>query len=231
VRAFLHDHKPDFDQASLTQEVSHQILAAYGIPAPPIGLARSPEEAQQLAQKFGYPVALKIASPDIIHKSDLGGVILDQRNAQAVAESYTRITRNIQSARPGVRISGVHVQRMLPKGQEVIIGAVQDPLFGPLVMFGSGGVEVEGLKDVAFALAPLPLEEAERLVDITWAGRKLDGYRNLPPADRAAVLDVLMRLAQLVADLPELEEIEINPLLVLPQGEGAYALDVRGRYA
>ncbi len=231
VRAVFHEYKPDFEQASLSQEVSHQILAAYGIHTPPIGLARSPEEAQQLAEKFGYPVALKVASPDIIHKSDLGGVILDQRNSQAVAESYIRITRNIQSARPDARITGVHVQRMFPKGQEVIIGGLQDPLFGPLVMFGSGGVEVEGLKDVAFALAPLPLEEAERLLDKTWAGRKLDGYRNLPPADRGAVLDVLMRLAQLVADQPELEEIEINPLLVLPQGEGAYALDVRGRYA
>lgn len=231
MRAVFHEYKPDFEQASLPQEVSHQILAAYGIHTPPIGLARSPEEAKQLAEKFGYPVALKVASPDIIHKSDLGGVILDQRSSQAVAESYIRITRNIQSARPDARITGVHVQRMFPKGQEVIIGGVQDPLFGPLVMFGSGGVEVEGLKDVAFALAPLQLEEAERLLDKTWAGRKLDGYRNLPPADRGAVLDVLMRLAQLVADQPELEEIEINPLLVLPQGEGVYALDVRGRYA
>lgn len=231
VRSILREHKPVSEQPSLPQAVAQQILTAYGISSPPIGLAKSPGEAQRLAQSFGFPVTLKVASHDIIHKSDHGGVILDLRNAQAVAEGYTTIARNIQSARPDVKIIGVHVQRMLPKGQEVIVGAIQDPQFGPLVMFGSGGVEVEGLKDISFALAPLSLEEAERLLESTWAGRKLAGYRNFPPADRAAVLDVLMRLAQLAADLPELVEIEINPLLVLPQGDGAYALDILGQYA
>jgi acetyltransferase len=116
---------------------------------------------------------------------------------------------------------------MFPAGQEVIVGIVQDPQFGPLVMFGSGGVEVEGLKDVAFALAPLSRDEAKHLLDSTWAGRKLRGYRNLPPADRAAVVNVLLRLAQLAADFPQLAEIEINPLRALPDGQGAVAVDVR----
>jgi acetyltransferase len=116
---------------------------------------------------------------------------------------------------------------MFPSGQEVIVGVVQDPQFGPLVMFGSGGVEVEGLKDIAFALAPLARDEAEHLLDSTWAGRKLCGYRNLPPADRAAVVNVLLRLAQLAADFPQLAEIEINPLRALPDGQGAVAVDVR----
>jgi acetyltransferase len=118
---------------------------------------------------------------------------------------------------------------MLPPGQEVILGAVQDPQFGSLVMFGAGGVEVEGLKDVAFALAPISAEEAEYLLENTWAGRKLLGYRNLPPADRPAVIEALQRFAQLAADFPEFAEIEINPLRVLGAGQGAFALDVRAR--
>jgi acetyltransferase len=118
---------------------------------------------------------------------------------------------------------------MIPPGQEVILGAVQDPQFGALVMFGSGGVEVEGLNDVAFALAPLQPSDAEELLERTWAGRKLHGYRSLPPADRNAVLDILMRLAKLATDFPQLIEIEINPLRVLSEGQGAFALDIRVR--
>jgi acetyltransferase len=126
-------------------------------------------------------------------------------------------------------VLGATVQRMLAPGQEVIIGAVRDDQFGPLVMFGSGGVEVEGLRDVAFALAPLTRGEAERLVESTWAGRRLRGFRNLPPADREATLDALVRLGQLAADLTEVAEVEVNPLRVLPAGGGAVALDVRLR--
>jgi acetyltransferase len=123
------------------------------------------------------------------------------------------------------------VQRMAPPGQEVIIGAVQDAQFGAVVMFGSGGVEVEGLKDVAFGLAPLTRSDAEIMLAATWAGRKLGGYRALPPADRQAVLDALYRLAQLAADFPEISEIEINPLRAMPAGQGVFALDIRARLA
>ena len=117
------------------------------------------------------------------------------------------------------------MQRQVPEGQEVILGAVQDPQFGPLIMFGSGGVEVEGLKDVAFALGPLTQAEAKSLVDKTWAGRKLDGYRNLPPADKSAVVEALVKLSHLANEHPEMAEIEINPLRVLEKG--AIAIDIR----
>jgi succinyl-CoA synthetase beta subunit len=123
----------------------------------------------------------------------------------------------------------VHVQRMLPAGQEVILGALQDDQFGSMVMFGSGGVEVEGLNDVAFALAPLTPADADHLLESTWAGRKLNGFRHLPPADKEMVLESLYRLGQLAADFPQLAEIEINPLRVLPAGQGAYAIDIRIR--
>jgi acetyltransferase len=120
---------------------------------------------------------------------------------------------------------------MLPKGQEVIAGAVRDPQFGAQVMFGSGGVEVEGLKDVAFGLAPLPRAEAEEMLERTWAGRRLRGFRDLPPADREAVVEVLLGFSRLVADFPEIAEAEINPLRALPEGQGAVALDARIRVA
>jgi acetyltransferase len=136
---------------------------------------------------------------------------------------------NARTTSQVANITGMQVQKMIPPGQDVIVGVVQDLQFGPLVMFGSGGVEVEELKDVSFALAPLNLEEVEYMLESTWAGRKLHGYRNLQPADRQAVIDILLRFSRLTADFPELAEIEINPLRVLPEGKGAWALDVRGR--
>jgi acetyltransferase len=213
----------------LPSHVAAQILTAGGIPAPRIELARTATEAANLARAIGFPVALKVASPDIPHKSDVGGVLLQLETAAAVADGFTRVMHSACEARPEADIVGVHVQPMLPSGQDVIVGVVRDPQFGPLLMFGSGGVEVEGLKDVAFALAPLTREEGEYLLENTWAGRKLRGFRHLPTADREAVLDVMMRLGQLAADLPQLAEIEINPLRVMPLGQGAAALDVRMR--
>ena len=203
------------------------LLQAYDIPASSIELARTPEEAVQAARRIGFPVALKVASPEISHKSDVSGVMLGLGDEAAVIGGFQAVTENARAALPEAEIVGVHVQRMIPDGQEVILGAIQDPQFGALVMFGSGGVEVEGLKDVAFALAPLTDEEADYLLESTWAGRRLRGYRNLPPADREAVKAVLKRLAQLAADHPQIAEIEINPLRVFPAGQGAVAIDTR----
>ena len=211
----------------LSDDEAHQLMDAYGIFTAKMELAQNADEAVELAQKIGWPVVLKISSPDISHKSDVGGIAINLRDAQAVRASFKTITRQTQQARPQAKIQGVHVQRMIPSGQEVIIGAVQDPQFGALVMFGSGGTEVEGLKDIEFGLAPLIEIEAKRMLESTWAGRKLKGFRHLPPADRDAALDVLQRLAQLAADFPQLSEIEINPLRVLPDGQGAVAVDVR----
>lgn len=151
--------------------------------------------------------------------------MLNLGDANAVQAAWGEIMRRAQVAHPGGVVEGVHLQRMIPHGQEVIIGAVRDPQFGPLVMFGSGGTEVEGLKDIAFGLAPLTRSEAEFMLETTWAGRKLRGFRNIPPADRDAVLDALFRLAQLAYENPEITEIEINPLRVLEQG--VVAVDVR----
>jgi acetyltransferase len=213
----------------LPQEIAQQALQAYGIPSLSLVMASSPGEAVQAARSLGLPVALKVASPDIPHKSDSGGVLLNLGDLAAIEQGFLSIEADARRAHPSAEIQGVYVQRMLPPGQEVILGAVQDPQFGALVMFGSGGVEVEGLGDVAFALAPLERLEAERMLERTWAGRKLRGYRSLPPVDREAVLEALLRLSCLAADFPALVEIEINPLRALPKQ--AFAIDVRIRYA
>jgi acyl-CoA synthetase (NDP forming) len=203
------------------------ILDAYQLPGVPIRLATTASEAIQSAQELGYPVVLKIASADITHKSDIGGVLLNLVDTEAVSNGFTKMLSNTRTAFPQANILGAYVQPMLPAGQEVIIGAIQDAQFGPMVMFGSGGVEVEGLKDVAFALAPLPLQDAEWMLESTWAGQRLRGFRHLPPADRTAVVQAIVRLGQLAADFPQLSEIEINPLRVFPDSQGSAALDVR----
>jgi acetyl coenzyme A synthetase (ADP forming)-like protein len=207
------------------------ILTAYHLPEAPMRLASTPDEAINAAQELGYPVVMKIASHEIVHKSDVGGVMLNLVDSEAVSSGFSNIISNTRAAFPQANIEGVYLQHMLPAGQEVILGAVQDTQFGPLVMFGSGGVEVEGLKDVAFALAPLTIQDAEWMLENTWAGRRLRGYRNLPPADRQAVIDALILLSQLCADFPQLVDIEINPLRVFPHGQGVSAVDVRMRLA
>ncbi|MDQ8154272.1 MAG: acetate--CoA ligase family protein [Gemmatimonadota bacterium] len=213
----------------LGQDAVARVLGAYGIDLPRIALATTAEDAVTVAAQLGFPVALKVASPDIPHKSDVGGVLLGLGDADTVRAGFATVQANARRAHPTARLDGVHVQRMLPEGQEVIVGAVQDPQFGALVMFGAGGTEVEGVKDVAFALAPLPHAEADAMIDGSWAGRKLRGFRNVPPADRNAAMEVVLRLGQLVADHPDIAEVEINPLRVRPAGEGAVAVDVRLR--
>ena len=213
----------------LAPQDANALLRAYGISIPTTCVAHSPQEAVEAALQAGFPVAMKIESPEIAHKTDVGGVLLNLEDEASVRRGYITLVENVQHGRPEAHILGVQVQQMIPTGQEVIVGAVRDAQFGPLVMFGSGGVEVEGLKDVAFALAPLTNEEASHLLESTWAGRKLSGFRNLPPADRQAVLNTLFRLAHLASDFPQIAEVEINPLRVLTQSQGVFALDVRVR--
>jgi acyl-CoA synthetase (NDP forming) len=209
--------------------VATGIIRAYGIRTPVEALAGSAEEAAEAAERIGYPVVLKVACPDLPHKSDVGGVLLNLDRRQDVLEGYQFLTEKLRDVAPAAEIQGVLVQPFISDGQDVIVGVVRDAQFGPLVMFGSGGVEVEGLKDVAFALAPLTRHEVEELLAQTWAGRRLHGYRNVPPADREAVVDVLLRIGQMAIDLPQIMEVEINPLRVLSGERGALALDLRLR--
>ena len=217
------------DVGWLSQEKCLDLFDLYGIRITRNLLAVDAAQAVALAEQCGYPVAIKVASADIPHKSDVGGVVLGAMNPEEVRDGFQRVIENSRREKPGARIEGATIQRMIPAGQDVIVGTIQDPQFGPLVMFGSGGVEVEGLKDVAFALAPLTRREAEGLLEKTWAGRKLKGFRNLVPADREAVIDALVRIGQLAVDQPRIREMEINPLRALPEGQGAFAIDIRVR--
>ena len=232
-RAKFLDRRPPTEDLAVSGQRSavrspDELMQAYNIPTAPIKLARDENEAITLANELGYPVVMKIASPDISHKSDVGGVLLNLEDAQSVSDGFIQMVKKIAMLFPPVQIDGVHLQCQIPDGQEVIAGMVRDKQFGPLMMFGSGGVEVEGLKDVAFALGPLNQAEAQEMMRRTWAGRKLKGFRSIPPVDEEAVRDVLVKLSQLAAENEDIDEIEINPLRVL--AKGAVAVDVRIKF-
>ncbi len=213
--------------AALGEAATRPLLAAYGIPLIAGEVAQSAEEAAAVAKRLKTPVALKIISPDIFHKSEAGGIVLNLEDETAVEQGYHRLIRNISENQPQAKIEGVLVEVMAPKGIEVIIGMRRDANFGALMMFGLGGVYVELFKDVSFKVAPLTRAEAFEMVSDTKAGRLLGGLRGKAAADTEAVVDCMLRLSQLALDFPQIEEIEINPLLVLPQGGGALALDGR----
>ncbi len=204
------------------------VVAAYGVALPPTRLATGADQAARLADEIGYPVALKLVSPQVTHKSYVGGVALHLPDTDAVRAAFARIVKAARAAHPDAVIEGVLVQKMLTGGQELIVGVRRDPQFGPLTLVGGGGVDVELLRDVAMGVAPLSRPQVERILDATRAGVRLKGWRGSPPADRAAVLDAILRLSQAACDFPEIAELEINPLIVLSEGQGAFAVDVRG---
>ena len=217
--------KRDISTADFSKISADELVASYLIPTAAPKLAGSLPEAVQIATDMQFPLVAKIASPDILHKSDIGGVLLDLKSLEGVTKAYNLLMERARTARPAARIEGITLQKQIGDGQEVIIGALRDAQFGPLMMFGTGGIEAEGFKDVSFGLAPLDSIEAAKMIQNTWAGRKLDGFRNIPPADKAAVIEALVRLSWLAVDHPEISEIEINPLRV--HSHGAIALDIR----
>ncbi|HPV08893.1 MAG TPA: acetate--CoA ligase family protein, partial [Aggregatilineales bacterium] len=189
-------------------------------------------ELAAAVEKFGeQPLAMKVVSKDILHKSDAGGVKLNLVGGTALRAAFDQIMSSCRAYDAKADIRGVLVTPMARRGTEVIVGVVRDPQFGPLVMAGLGGTHVELQRDVAFELAPLTREQANDLLDRTAAGRLLGGFRGAPPADREAVVDTILRLAQIALDWPLIAEIEINPLIVQAEGGGAVAVDARVRLA
>jgi acetate---CoA ligase (ADP-forming) len=203
------------------------LLDAYGIRTPQEYLALDPNDAAEFADRIGYPVVMKIISPDILHKSDIGGVLVGVEGEQGVREGFETIIQRAKAAHPDARIRGVQVQEMVRGGQQVIVGIKRDPTFGPLVMFGLGGIYVEALADVSFRLAPLTAEDAEAMIDEVRSAKLLSGLRGAPPADRRALVDAIVKIGRLAADHEEILELDVNPLIVLPKGEGAVAVDAR----
>jgi len=212
-------------RSSLSALQGAEVCKAYGIPVPREGLANSSEAAVELAQSMGFPVVLKIVSPDILHKTEAGGVLVGLNGAEAVAEGYRTIVSNAKSYDPDADITGVQVQQMMTTGQEVIIGAVTDQTFGKIVAFGLGGVLVEVLKDVTFRMAPIDRAEAQSMVEGIAAAEILRGVRGAAPVDQSALVDLIGRVSDLVIDFPQFAEVDLNPVLSTP--EGATAVDVR----
>ena len=224
VQSFLHAAMVNGRQ-TLDAVEGWAILQAIGLTVPPSQLATSPEEAAAAAERIGFPVVLKLISPEISHKTDVGGVLLGIQDAAATRAGFETIKQRAHVAEASLR--GVQVQRMISGGQEVIIGVKRDPELGPLVMFGMGGIYAETLADVSFRLAPLSSADAEEMIDEVRAAQLLAGLRGAPPADRRALVDALLRVGWLAHSCPHLSELDINPLLVLPDGRGAVAVDAR----
>jgi acetyltransferase len=215
----------------LSEPEAKTILAAYGIPVVETRIANTIEDAVQSAQKIGFPVAVKILSPDITHKSDVGGVVLDLETDEAVRMAATAMHKRLHEIKPDARLQGFSVQAMArrPDAHELIVGVTTDPVFGPIILFGQGGVAVEVTADHAVSLPPLNMVLARDLISRTRVCKLLAGYRNRAPADIDAICRVLIQVSHLVADIAEIAELDINPLLA--DSRGVIALDARLRVA
>jgi acyl-CoA synthetase (NDP forming) len=213
---------------NLTEIESKKVFAAYRLPVTVTELATTEDEAVALAEAIGYPVVLKIMSPDILHKSDAGGVKVNLIDADAVRAAYYTILTNASAYKADARIDGVAVQQMAPAGVEVILGSINDPTFGPTVMFGLGGIFIEILKDVTFRVAPISVEHALAMLADIQGVPVLAGARGEAPRDRAALAEALSRYSQMITDLgDEIAESDANPVLVYGEGEGLRIVDAR----
>jgi acyl-CoA synthetase (NDP forming) len=209
----------------MTEVAAKELLSAQGIPVVPTRLARSSHEAVRWARSLGLPVALKIVSPDILHKSDIGGVRLHLTSLAQVSKAYGEILARVRLHVPDAVIEGVSVQSMAQVGIEVVMGLTRDRTFGPVVMFGLGGVFVEVLNDVAFRVVPLRPKDARAMIREIRGFPSLQGARGAPSIDLAALEDILLKLSMLAEQRPEIHEIDLNPILAYPTG--ALAVDAR----
>jgi len=224
VRKILDSVKAD-KRTSLTAPEGKLVCDAYGIPVPKEGVAKSASEAARIATDMGFPVVMKIVSPDILHKTEAGGVMVGVKTAADVEANYTAILANAKKYKSDAKIEGIQVQQMLMGGQEVIVGAVTDGSFGKLVAFGLGGVLVEVLKDITFRLAPATRQDALSMLDGIQAHEMLKGVRGSDPANREAIADIIVNVSKLISDFPEITEMDLNP--VFATKDAAVAADVR----
>ena len=210
---------------ALLETEAKTVCMEYGIPVTRFELAKDEAGAVKSATSIGFPIVLKIVSPDIIHKSDVGGVIVGIKTAKDVRNGYRQIMNSISKHNPKARIEGMLIQEMAPAGTEVIVGSIKDPQFGPALMFGLGGIFVEVLKDVTFRVAPITEDEATEMITEVKAYPLLKGYRNTPPADLKAITKILLNTSRLVMDHQEIKELDLNPIMVYEKG--AKTVDAR----
>jgi acyl-CoA synthetase (NDP forming) len=212
-------------QNLLTEVESKELLKKAGIPVVEAKLARSKKEAISIGKEMGFPVVLKINSPDVIHKSDSGGVKLGLANATQVSKAYTEIISSVKQAYPEAQIQGVSVQPMAPPGVEVIVGMSKDPQFGPVLMFGLGGILVEVLKDVSFRIVPVTERDAREMIREIKGYPILEGYRGQKPASIPALEKLIVKVSQFVEKNPQIKELDLNPIFAYP--DKAVAVDAR----
>ncbi len=210
----------------LTEIEAKALLARYGVPRPLEALATTADEAVAAAARIGGPVALKVQSPDIIHKTEAGAVVLSVSGDADVRNAYNRVLAGAKATYPDAGVHGVLVQAMAARGRDIIVGVTRDPTFGPMLMVGLGGIHVEVLRDVAFAPVPIGEEQALTLLDQLKGAALLGAVRGAPPADRAALAELIATLSRFAADHAELvAEVDLNPVIVHPQGEGLTVVD------
>jgi len=214
-------------RTNLLEEEGLEILSAYGFPLPKSILAKTEDEAVEAANKIGYPTVMKIASPQIVHKSDAGGVKVNLSSDKEVRDAFKVIVDNAKKYDSKAEIKGVLIVEMVKGGKEMIIGSKLEPGFGPVVMLGMGGIYVEILKDVTFRLAPFTDQEANDMISSIKTKKLLDGVRGEKPSDVEKLSECIQRLSQLVTDFREIKELDMNPVLVMEKGEGCNILDVR----
>jgi acetyl-CoA synthetase (ADP-forming) len=209
----------------LFEHEAKMLCGLYGIPITKIEVAKNEDAAVAAAEKIGYPIVLKIVSPQVLHKSDAGGVIVGVTDEKGIREGYQKIISNIKKNVPAAVIEGILVQEMAPKGTEIIIGSTVDPTFGPTIMFGLGGIFVEILKDVSFRLAPITKDDAWEMLDEIKAKKMLDGPRGTAKADKETIVNTLLSVSKMLMECPEIKELDMNPILVYEKG--ARAVDAR----
>ncbi len=215
------------ENRNLTDYQAREIFGTYGIKGPERYLAKNVDEAINCAGKIGYPVAAKIVSPDILHKTESGGVRINIMNDAEMEKVFNEIVKSVKQYLPSARIEGIEIQEMVRGVQEVIIGVKKDIQFGHLIMFGLGGIFVEVLKDVTFGIVPVGRQEALEMIKEIKSYRLLTGFRKLPHADTDALVETIVKVSQMCQDFPEIKELDINPLIVKEKGKGAVMVDAR----
>lgn len=210
---------------NLIEPEAKTICLEYGIPTPPFRVATSARNAAAFAGELGYPVVLKIVSPEIIHKTEIGGVAVGLSSSDAVESAYLRMIESVRARNPDARLVGVLVQKMAPESTQVIVGSIRDPQFGDTVLFGLGGVFVEVLNDVAFRIAPLEERDAREMIHEIRGYSVLAGYRGSPPADQDALVNIILSASRLVTENPQIDQMDLNPTMVYERG--ATVVDAR----
>ena len=206
------------EKRNLTEAEAYEILSKYGIPVPKYSVVSSEEDALKIAKRLGFPVVMKIVSPDIMHKTDIGGIEMNVSNPEQIKKAYKNIIHHVMENKPEARIHGMLFYKQAPKGVEVIIGMIRDPQFGPTVMFGLGGIFIEILKDVTFRVCPVTRADIEEMLTEIQGIKMLQGYRGQPRSDVNSIIDIILQISRMALDYPVIKGIDLNPILVYEKG-------------